>query len=429
MTHLAHIEIWMDGVWREAAVVSLRDPSERGWEAGTDVGYGLIYLFDFMGRNDAAAVGVNAPVALQTYTQSTWPPYLIDLLPQGFGRQRLLRQMGLPETAGASADWALLSVGAGNPVGNVRIREAAERFGRHVVDDRTGFAWDEIVARDGNFIDYLAAHGMFIGGSSGVQGEWPKLLLAEGRDGLFYLDHALPDDEVAKHWLVKFAVGTHAATVSILRQEALYMVLARKLGLHVYGELRYAPGVLFVPRFDREVEGGRVTRHAQESVASLCEVPGFGVAPSHNEVCRRLGNVCTEPLRDIAEYLRRDVANVALGNKDNHARNTAIQRRADGFIGLTPLFDFAPMMLHPDGIARRMRWAEDDLGHPVWRSAVRQAAEAGGVPDEPLLEALTGMLPALKALRADALALGVDEAVMDMQRATIENVVRQIEAF
>ncbi|URX63970.1 HipA N-terminal domain-containing protein [Luteibacter anthropi] len=72
-----------------------------------------------MGRNDAAAVGVNAPVALQTYTQSTWPPYLIDLLPQGFGRQRLLRQMGLPETAGASADWALLSVGAGNPVGNV----------------------------------------------------------------------------------------------------------------------------------------------------------------------------------------------------------------------------------------------------------------------------------------------------------------------
>ena len=62
-------------------------------------------------------------------------------------------------------------------------------------------------------------------------------------------------------------------------------------------------------------------------------------------------------------------------------------------------------------------------------SAVRQAAEAGGVSEEPLLDALTGMLPALKALRANALALGVDEAVMDMQRATIETVVRQIEAF
>ncbi|KAF1007588.1 MAG: hypothetical protein GAK28_01544 [Luteibacter sp.] len=419
----------MDDAWREAAVVSLRDPPERGWEAAADVGYELSYVFDFMDRNDAAALGVNAPVSLETYTQRTWPPYLTDLLPQGYGRQRLLRQMGLSATAGASADWALLCAGAGNPVGNARIREAAERFGRHVVDDRQGFTWEDIVARDGDFIDYLATHGAFIGGSSGVQGEWPKLLLAEGRDGLYYLDHALPDHDVAKHWLVKFAVGTHASTESILRLEALYMPLARQLGLHVHGELRYAPGVLFIPRFDREVEGHRVLRHAQESVASLCEIPGFGDVPSHNTVCRRMAAVCTHPLRDVVEYLRRDVANVALGNKDNHARNTAIQRRADGFIGLTPVFDFAPMMLHPDGIARRMRWDDDDVGHPVWRSAVRQAAEAGGVPEQPLLDALTTMLPALKALPANALALGVDEAVVNMQRATIENVVRQIEAF
>ena len=54
--------------------------------------------------------------------------------------------------------------------------------------------------------------------------------------------------------------------------------------------------------------------------------------------------------------MRRDVLNVALGNRDNHLRNTALQRFEDGTIRLTPLFDFAPMMLHPDGIARSSRW-------------------------------------------------------------------------
>ena len=37
-------------------------------------------------------------------------------------------------------------------------------------------------------------------------------------------------------------------------------------------------------------------------------------------------------------------------------RNTALQRDFEGRIALTPLYDFAPMYLHPDGIARRIRW-------------------------------------------------------------------------
>ena len=33
---------------------------------------------------------------------------------------------------------------------------------------------------------------------------------------------------------------------------------------------------------------------------------------------------------------------------------------------LTPLFDVAPMVLHPDGIARSMRWDGNDGGSPAW---------------------------------------------------------------
>jgi serine/threonine-protein kinase HipA len=207
------------------------------------------------------------------------------------------------------------------------------------------------------------------------------------------------------------------------------MELARHLGLHVHGSMRGGARTLFIPRFDREVISTGVVRHGQESLASLCNLAGFGLAPSHNVALRRLAEVCTQPELDVVEYVRRDLANVALGNKDNHARNTAIQRRDSGYVGLTPLFDFVPMMLHPDGIARRMRWERNDDGAPRWASVIAQAAAATNVGEEVFKAALIGMLTPLRELRQRALHLGVDEAVMDMQRASIEDIVAQLKAL
>jgi serine/threonine-protein kinase HipA len=154
---------------------------------------------------------------------------------------------------------------------------------------------------------------------------------------------------------------------------------------------------------------GTVTRHGQESVASFCGLAGFGVAPSHNEVCRRLGQLATDPLAELAEYVKRDMANVALGNKDNHGRNTAIQRKHDGSIGLTPLFDFAPMWLHPDGIARKMRWDADDRGSPDWNSVITQAAEAGNVERALLLGEILRIADPLSTIYGAAIEMGIDE--------------------
>jgi serine/threonine-protein kinase HipA len=429
MTTQAHLEVFLADAWYPAAIIRLGAPAARGWEGATTLGYELGYAIHHEARRDAAALSVNAPVSVESTSFSTWPAFLIDLLPQGYGRQELLRQLGLPATAAESADWKLLLAGAGNPIGNVRVREAADHLLEHAAHDHLGFTRDEIIQRGEAFTEYLASHGLFVAGSSGVQGEWPKILLAEGHDGLYYLDHALPDDEVAKHWLVKFGRGPNAALATILRLEASYMELARYLGLNVHGRLEGGPRTVFIPRFDREVSDGRVHRYAQESLASFCGIPGFGVAPSHNEACRKLAAICTDPVRDLVEYLRRDVANIALGNKDNHARNTAIQRRENGFIGLTPLFDFVPMMLHPDGIARRMRWQRDDGGSPRWASVIEQIAEATNLPAEIFGAALREMLPQLRGLREYALKLGVDEEVMDMQRMAIEGITAQVEAL
>lgn len=61
-------------------------------------------------------------VGLQSLDQAHWPIFLIDMLPQGFGREELLRRIGLSPTPAVVADWKLLLAGAGNPIGNLRVK-------------------------------------------------------------------------------------------------------------------------------------------------------------------------------------------------------------------------------------------------------------------------------------------------------------------
>ena len=59
----------------------------------------------------------------------------------------------------------------------------------------------------------------------------------------------------------------------------------------------------------------------------------------------------SDPKRELRELVLRDVLDVALGNTDHRARNTAVLKQLDGRIELSPLYDFAPMVLDPQGIA------------------------------------------------------------------------------
>lgn len=430
MTDLAcTLQVHTSGAWRDAAALTLSGDAARGVDAATYLIYLPAYALAHWERRDAAALSVNVPVDLESYAADTWPPFLVDLLPQGHGRIELLKQLGRDHGAGPVADWALLCAGAGNPIGNIRVKEAHAWVAARSGDVTRGFSMDEVASRAGDFNEYLAQHGLFLAGSSGVQGEWPKILLTQARDGLFYLDHMLADEQAQAHYIVKFGRGTDAALADILRLEAPYMRLARGLGLHVHADLLLSQRALFIPRFDRLVADGKVVRQAQESIASLCGIGGFGALPSHNEVCRRLAGAVSDPVADVGEYIRRDIANIVLGNKDNHARNTAIQRRHDGTVALTPLFDFAPMWLHPDGIARRMRWSADDGGAPQWASVIAQASEAAHVDRAALTQAVKQMAGPLATLLNDARALGIEARFLAPLEKTVRNVGAQLEAL
>ena len=440
------LQLFANGAWCDVGSVSLMGPEAQGWRSKTYTGYSVEWAIEHGGARDAHAFACRFPVGLQAFEHPHWPVFLIDMLPQGFGREELLRRLGLSVTAGESVDWRLLLAGAGNSVGNLRVKEAASWLAANAGPLR-GFTDDEVAERGDDFAEFLASHGLFVAGSSGVQGEWPKILLTRAEDGLLYLDHTLPDARAREHYIVKFGRGSNEALASILRHEATYMALARMLGLRVHADLVMLKRALFIPRFDRQVTGGGVLRLGQESIATLTGNPGFDAVPSHDEVCRQLLRQCTHPLTEVLEYIKRDVANLALGNKDNHARNTAVQRDFSGGIRLTPLYDFAPMYLHPDGIARRIRWEGNDSSAPDWNRVIDKVCEIAQtlrnekrmpsaqkkalreVCRPALVEGLRSMAEPLKKIAAHGTDFGLEPAVHAHLKLGIEAQAQRLTAL
>ena len=123
-----------------------------------------------------------------------------------------------------------------------------------------------------------------------------------------------------------------------------------------------------------------------------------------------------DPLLDIAEYLRRDIANLALGNPDNHGRNSALSKHQDGTIRLSPLFNFAPMRLAKEGIARSTRWAmmcdggRDHL--PDWKH-ICGALMPDPAEHKALAGALTEFAEHLRHAPAIAKDLGASPDILD----------------
>ncbi|CAM8626189.1 HipA Toxin module HipA, protein kinase of phosphatidylinositol 3/4-kinase superfamily [Burkholderiales bacterium] len=420
------LELFIDQRWQSVATARLLGETRLGWRAAVRCDYSAAWTLAHFGRRDAYSVSTSWPVGLDGFASSHWPGFLVDLLPQGFGRQHLIQRLGYPSDPEGRVDWQLLCSGAGNPIGNLRVREAADWLSSQPRLER-GFTDEDLSSLSEEFLEAAASTAFLAAGSSGVQGEWPKLLLTRAHDGLLYLDHELPDHSAAEHFIVKLQLSSNAARSTILQQEAVYSNIAQHLGLRVHKPAVHRGRALFIARFDRQVQGSLVHRLAQESVASLTQRTGFEQLPSHNEVCAALVKYASNPANEVTEYLLRDVANVALGNKDNHARNTAIQRDALGGVRLTPLFDFAPMLIHPDGLARRMRWNDEKQGKPDWRLVVEQLSPL--VDPRGLKNALQLMAPRLEEVMRHGLEMGLSPDLMPLLTPSLKTQLTAFEAL
>src|SRR6218665_2293955 len=117
------LQIFVEGQWRDAAALTLLGDVALGVQTQTLLGYEANYASAYFSRNDAVALSSNYQVNLELINTPTWPAFLLDLLPQGYGRKEWLNQLNRDENAGPVADWDLLCAGAGNPIGNIRVKD------------------------------------------------------------------------------------------------------------------------------------------------------------------------------------------------------------------------------------------------------------------------------------------------------------------
>ncbi|WP_020558221.1 type II toxin-antitoxin system HipA family toxin [Thiofilum flexile] len=419
------IEIFHDNDWQPAATfMPASDVTSKGYKSAGRLSYDTLYAAQYGDQGIGAAISCRYPVNFEIYRDEAWPAFLLDILPSGAGRRFWLQKLGIRD--GASADWLLLCQGAGNPIGNLRIREAVSVL---ETTPHTGFTYDEVLSRGDAFIEYAYQHGAPIAGSSGAQGDAPKFLLTQDKNQRWHGDGILPDDQCLKHWLVKLSRSNRLDDLRVLRNEAAYYAVAHWFGVRTGEALKLAEDMLFIPRFDRVVQGDQVQRLGVESLTSLAGISDFGVALSQNAYCRIIAQYTTQPETELLEWVRRDVLNVALGNTDNHGRNTAIIRYPNNQVLLSPLYDFAPMILDSQGIARVSRWEnEEHYGQPEWSLVAKFLIQLGCNPIK-VYALFTELTQKVQMLVPVLDSFGVDSALQQQLQPRIKEVLQHLQAI
>ena len=429
------IEIFRDGEWVPAVSVQILGPERCR----------LDYLTSYAFSQNPIPVSLTMPLAWNPDPVVTGievdpqfdrrpPSFIYDLVPQGQGRRFLAKELRL-----ADADHVVLplvTAGAFNPIGALRLSTAVAFYQEQArrnppSQEFEGVTLDDIRQRSDEFLDHIALHAMLASGTTGVQGVAPKYLLAQDASERWYADLSLPDAQARTHWLVKMPRGSSTADQSVLRNEAAYLRVAAACGLRTNQPPMLVGNMLFLRRFDREVEVNSagvssVRRLHQESLASLAGLRGFAPATSQNELLAALRLHATDPQAETLEFIKRDILNLALRNTDNHARNTAVQRTAMGRIQLTPLFDFAPMFMDPEIVPRSLHWRDQDqVRINQWRQVMAQLAMPDDERKNMAVELLkfaevVGCLPDM------ALDCGVDPGVLAQCRYAIDEQAGQL---
>ncbi|SHH52128.1 type II toxin-antitoxin system HipA family toxin [Ferrimonas marina] len=367
------IQTNLDGVWHDAATLTLPD-LEQGRRGGLRLNYEIDYFFANDGAKGSAALGAHYPLSdIVGYQESVWPAFLDDIMPAGYARRHLVRQAGLGGLGPEEQDCRLLRNHTMAPVGNLRVKES-------LLEPRLPalmFDKDRVLERHIDFVDHAYERGAASGGASGAGGEAPKYLVRETPEGQIWIDSYQDEGGcLDRGYLVKFARGRGLVRDrQILEMEFAYYHLATHLGFDTIPTKgmaleRYSNGdaqklSLWLPRFDMKPVDGVMHRSGLESVYSLLNAQP-GSDQLHVDALGAIDNYLSgfegyDRRAAVAEYLRRDLLNIVLGNSDNHCRNIAVIKTGEA-AALAPVYDLAPMRADDDAPRRTTRWGQLERG-------------------------------------------------------------------
>jgi serine/threonine-protein kinase HipA len=108
--------------------------------------------------------------------------------------------------------------------------------------------------------------------------------------------------------------------------------------------LAHGENVLVVDRFDRGVRGERI--HIEDAGQVIGAIGERKYTMANTEtVINMVSRFSTDRRADVLEAVRRVVADILLGNGDNHLKNWSFRFPASGEVRLSPAYDIVPTVL------------------------------------------------------------------------------------
>lgn len=277
----------------------------------------------------------------------TLPPWFAGLLPEGALRTLVLSEMG----PGDHDQFDVLTrLGADLPGAVLVVPEtqAPASAGPLDLGSVAGF---RAVRPDGVVKFSLA--GIQLKFSANPDGE---RLTVPGRDAtgrciLKVGSERFPALPEAEHGAMQLArmIGVDTAPCRLVARAAVEGVPDALLA---HGEQ-----VLVVDRFDRTAEGGRV--HIEDAAQILGAIGDRKYTMATTEtVLNMVSRFSTDRRADIAEAVRRVVADVLLGNGDNHLKNWSFRFPGPGQVRLSPAYDIVPTIFFVPGDTLALRFVQ-----------------------------------------------------------------------
>lgn len=262
-----------------------------------------------------------------------------DVAPDGWGQQVLMAQfpgerMGIIEFLAASGDDKVGCLGFG-PLVKGKVPQTPSRLtpdGSQIPESPVHALQDLLEAaealHEGNPLpQHLLA---LLDRGSSLGGARPK---------------ASYRDEAGKLWVAKFPLRDGSDAFEHPRVEAACLDMAEACGIPTPARQLVLLGsipVLLTERFDRVQTQDGEHRLAYLSAQGVLDAAPdeFYLRKKYSDLAataRRLGQTDAGP-----DVFRRMLFNVAIGNTDDHGRNHAFIRHADGKWRLSPVFDLVP---------------------------------------------------------------------------------------
>lgn len=311
--------------------------------------------------SDGPSLSVRLPPRAEPYDDAACRPFFANLLPEGAWREALCRQLRIAP----GDDFSLLAA-IGEDCAGATVLSSDSAWtparGRYVATTEEQLA--EWVKHPAKRPSVKAAPGLRLS----LAGAQDKLLIHLQHDRPHLCERGAPSTLI-----IKPDIRDPFSEIALSGLNELFsMRLAARAGLVVPPTSWFARAFA-IGRYDRSIDGDRISRLHQEDFAQILGLPASAKYDVGWQQCFDVvTRYATTPAKARVQLIDRLLFDVIVGNDDAHGKNFALLHLADGTVELAPAYDILCTELYPS-LSRELAMpigpakTRADLDREAWR--------------------------------------------------------------